>query len=215
MSIGFESGGSEDSPDSNSESNQASLFAGYSVVNAANLEIQRDLEEWSQIAASNVEQAQKLPAESPLGLRILSNARLIATISEDILFEPENFRGVRDLAGSLQAAATVIDRDDHLYLDYLATAPWNVTRNSPLCVRESATALVVELVKESVGSGYKGRIIVNAVAGSSSFYERIGFVATGFGSVGAPEMELTSEAAKRLLVKYGVGAVDLKPIQIC
>lgn len=58
---------------------------------------------------------------------------------------------------------------------------------------------MVELVEESISSGYEGRIIVNAVAGSPPFYERISFVATGEGSASAPEMELSPEAARALL----------------
>ncbi len=52
LSTGFESGGSENFPNSNWESSQPSLFAGYYVVNGANEVVQRNLEEWSQVAAS-------------------------------------------------------------------------------------------------------------------------------------------------------------------
>ncbi len=171
----------------------------FSVVNRADYAVLRDLEEWSQVAAELVNQAQTLLADSPLRLRIQSNAALVSMIHDDVLFEPDTFRGVRDRAGNLQAAAVVTDRGDHLYLDYLTTAPWNIMRNSPRSVREAATALVLELVQESMRNGDFGRIIANAVSGSSSFYERIGFVRTGFGSDAAPEVELTPEAASSLL----------------
>jgi hypothetical protein len=173
----------------------------FSVVNRAGYAVLRDLEEWSQVAAELVNQAQTLPADSPLRIRIQSNAALISMISDDVLFEPDSFRGVRDTDGNLQAAAVVTDRGDHLYLDYLATAPWNLMRNSPRSVREAATALVVELVKESMRNGYFGRIIADAVSGSSSFYERIGFVRTGFSSAAVPQMELIPQAASSLLRK--------------
>ena len=171
----------------------------FSFVNQADFDVQRDIAQWSQVAAELLNSAQILPTQEPIRIRIQLNAALISTISDDILFEPESFRGVRDLAGNLQAAAIVINREDHLYLNYIATAPWNITRNSPRSVRNAATALVVELVKESMRNGCKGRIIADAVSGSSSFYERIGFVRTGFGSDAAPEMELTSETASLLL----------------
>lgn len=92
MSTGFESGGSsENSPDSNWESSQRSLFANYSVVSGASSAVRRDLEEWTEVAARNIEQAQTLLPEDPLRGRILSNARLLSTLCEDILFEERKF----------------------------------------------------------------------------------------------------------------------------
>lgn len=171
----------------------------FSVVNQANSVVYRDLAEWSQIATELVNQVQTMPIDLQLRIRIQSNAALISMISDEILFEPDSFRGVRDTDSNLQAAAVVTDRQDHLYLDYIATAPWNILKNSPRSVRNAATALIVELVLESTSKGYFGRIIADAVSGSASFYETIGFVRTGFGSNAAPEMELTPEQASLLL----------------
>ncbi len=125
-------------------------------------------------------------------------------ICEDILFEPESFRGVRDLADNLQAAAIVCVMSEHLYLYYIITAPWNVVRISIKSVRDAGKALMVELVKESFSSGYEGRIILNALSGAISFYEVSGFVFTGEGSVAAPEMELTPEAAREFLRRHNL-----------
>lgn len=97
--------------------------------------------------------------------------------------------------------AIVTARQDHLYLDYIATAPWNILKNTPRSVRNAATALIVELVQESMSKGYFGRIIADAVSGSASFYETIGFVRTGFGSNAAPEMELTPPEQASLLLR--------------
>lgn len=203
LSTGFESSGSsENSPDFNREPERSSLFANYSVVSVADGAVQRDLEEWTEVAARNIEQAQTLLPEDPLRGRILSNARLLSTLCEDILFDPESFRGVRDNGGNLQAAAIVGDMSDHLYLYDIITAPWNVVRTSPKSVRDAGKTLMLELVKESISSGYEGRIMLNALPGAISFYEEAGFVFTGEGSQGAPEMELTPLAAREFFRRY-------------
>ncbi len=73
----------------------------FSVVNQADSTVHRDLEEWSRVAAKLVNQA--VENDSPLQSRIEANARLISLIQEDAVSTPENFRGVRDFSGSLQA----------------------------------------------------------------------------------------------------------------
>jgi len=89
-----------------------------------------------------------------------------------------------------------------LYLHYIATAPWNVTNDSPRSISDAGKALMVELVKESISNGHEGRIILNTLSGAISFYQTVGFVFTGEGSASAPEMELPPEAAKEFLRRY-------------
>jgi predicted acetyltransferase len=88
--------------------------------------------------------------------------------------------------------------DDHLYLDYIATAPWNLITTLPKYRKGAAKSLICSIVKESFDKGYNGRTIVD-VAGSAGFYQKMGFVETGAGSVNIPEMVLTSEAASKLI----------------
>lgn len=166
-------------------------------VNTADSSVRSDLEEWSRVSVSNVNQA--IENDSPLQSRIEANARLISLIQEDAVSTPENFRGVRDSNGSLQAGAIVTDMEDHLYVDYLATAPWNITGDELLSVRRAATRLMAQIVRESIDLGYEGQIVVDAVAESADFYRRMGFIETGESSASAPEMVLTPEAARDFL----------------
>lgn len=101
----------------------------FSVVNQADSTVHRDLEEWSQVAAKLVNQA--VENNSPLQSRIEANARLISLIQEDAVSTPENFRGVPDSSENLQAGAIVSNMGDRLYVDFIATAPWNITGNEP------------------------------------------------------------------------------------
>lgn len=169
----------------------------FSAVNQANSAVHRDLAEWNQVAAQLVDRA--VESNSPLIRQIEANARLISLIQSDALSTPENFRGVRDLKGNLQAGAVVTDMDDYLYVDYMATAPWNIVRDSPRAVRKAATMLMAQIVRESTERGYRGQIIVDAVGGTADFYRTMGFVETEEGSASAPEMVLTPEAARDFL----------------
>ncbi|WP_052672547.1 GNAT family protein [Aliterella atlantica] len=169
----------------------------FSVVNQANSVVHRDLQQWSQIATASVNQA--IENDSPLRRRIEVNANVISDLLLEALVSPEDFRGVRDDRGNLQAGAIVIDMDDHLFVEYLVTAPWNVTQDSPLSVKKAATALMAQLALESDTNGHFGRILLYAIPDAIEFYQKIGFIETGEGSPNAPEMELTIAAARRLI----------------
>ena len=162
----------------------------FSVVNQADSSVYRDLEEWSRVAAEN---------NSPLRGRIEVNAKMISLIQEGALLQAEDFRGIRDRALELQAGAIVTDMGDRLYVDFIATAPWNITRDSPRAVRKAATMLMAHIVTESIDKGYEGRIIVDAVGGTADFYQRMGFIETEQGAASTPEMALTPEAARDFL----------------
>lgn len=167
------------------------------VVNQANSVVHRDLEQWSLFATESVNQA--IENDSPLRRRIEVNANVISDMLLEALVSPEDFRGVRDDQGNLQAGAIVIDMDDHLFVEYLVTAPWNVTQDSPLSVKKAATALMAQLALESDTNGHFGRILLYAIPDAIEFYQKIGFIETGEGSPNAPEMELTIAAARRLI----------------
>lgn len=168
----------------------------FDFINTADDRVRSDLEEWSTVAANNVKQA--IENDSPLRGRIEANARLISLIQEGALLQAEDFRGVRR-AGNLQAGAIVTDLGECLYVDFLVTAPWNITEDSPKSVRRAATMLMALIVRESRDQGYEGRIMVDAVGGTAEFYRRMGFIETEFSSTLAPEMVLTPEAARDFL----------------
>ncbi len=169
----------------------------FSFVDRADNAIYQELAEWSQAAATNVNQA--VENNSPLRSRIEANARLISLIEESALLQPEDFRGARDRTGNLQAAVIVTDLGEYLYVDFLATAPWNITGDEPKSVKRAATMLMAQIIRESIDKGYGGRIVVDAVGGTADFYRRIGFIETQQGSAIAPEMVLAPEAARDFL----------------
>ncbi|KJH71414.1 GNAT family protein [Aliterella atlantica] len=169
----------------------------FSIVNQANSAVRRDLQQWSQIATESVERA--IGNDSPLQRRIEVNANVISDLLLEALVSPEDFRGVRDDRGNLQAGAIVIDMADHLFVEYIVTAPWNITQDSPLSVNKAATALMSLLALESDRNGHFGRILLYALPDAIEFYQKIGFIETGEGSPNAPELELTIAAARRLL----------------
>lgn len=169
----------------------------FSVVNLADEAVLRDLEEWSRVANSNVSRATY--DDSQERDTIQANAGMIALILEGALLQPEDFRGVRDRAGNLQAGAIVTDMSECLYVDFMASAPWNITGDEPRAVRRAATMLMAFIVRESINKGYCGRIVVDAIGGAADFYRRMGFIETEAGSTITPEMALAPEAAQNFL----------------
>jgi hypothetical protein len=165
------------------------------AIDRADPHIHDELREWLVVATINLN-----PQTDDLELlrRLQINARIIFLIQETALLQPEDFRGVRDDNRDLQAGAIVSEMDDHLYLDYIATAPWNLIATLPRYSKGAAKSLIRSISSESFDRGYNGRIIVD-VAGSAGFYKKMGFVETGEGSANIPEMVLTTEAAKKLI----------------
>jgi hypothetical protein len=169
----------------------------FSFVDRAGYTIHQELEEWSRVANSNVCRA--IEEDSPRRDRIQANAGMIALIQEEALLQAESFRGMRDRAGNLQAGAIVTDLGEYLYVDFLASAPWNIIGDSLLSVRRAATILMAQIVRESIEKGYGGRVVVDAVGGTADFYRRMGFIETEAGSAITPEMALSPEAARDFL----------------
>lgn len=164
-------------------------------IERANPNVHNELSEWLVAATINL----NLQTDEPeLQTRLQINARIVFLIQETALLQPEDFRGVIDDLGNLQAGAIVTEIDDSLYLDYIATAPWNLRPTLPKYCQGAASSLIRSIVRESLDRGYNGRIIVD-VTGSIGFYQKMGFVDTGRGSDNIPEMLLTSEAAQKLI----------------
>lgn len=101
---------------------------------------------------------------------------------------------MRDLAGRLQAAAIVHQRSNYLEVDLIATAPWNIWQNQPQSIKGAGTALMEELVKESIDLGFVGRLKLYAIPSAKQFYEKIALEETLEG-----DWELTPQAAQIFL----------------
>ena len=116
-----------------------------------------------------------------------------------------NFRGVEDSQGLLQAAAIIqiqpIDIEGQrltgLAIESLTNAPWNIIEHDqPETRKGSATSLIEELVKESRNRGFSGIVKAITIPRAKPFYRKIGFVETN----GSGEMVLTPEAAAVFLI---------------
>lgn len=148
---------------------------------------QKSIDEWNSIASKDPE--------------LSANFSVVKEIKKTA--KSSNFVGVKDSKGNLQAAATFMEEDDHLYLDYLATAPWNVKGKDSRAVKGAGTSAMEMLIKTSFAKGYGGRIKLDTLPGAKSFYEKIGFIVPN--PKGAPnEMELTPSAAMEFLNKRGM-----------
>ncbi len=165
------------------------------AIDRADPTVHSELRKWLVAATANLNSPTE---EFELRRRLEINARIVFLIQETALLQPEDFRGVRDDLGNLQAGAIVTAIDDSLYLDFIATAPWNLIPTLPKYCQGAASSLIRSIVSESLDRGYNGRIIVD-VTGSIEFYQKMGFVDTGQGSANIPgstELAMQNRIAK-------------------
>lgn len=134
------------------------------------------------------------------------NVLIAWEIHDKVNSNPETFRSVKDSKGNLQAAAIVFNKKDHISLEYLATAPWNLGGKDKRATRGAGAAAMKSIIAESIDKGHDGRVKLDALPGAIGFYEKVGFtkVKTKSGlNEGVISMELTPEAAKAFLAKTG------------
>lgn len=112
--------------------------------------------------------------------------------------EPENFRGFFDEAGNLQAAAIITKEKDHLYIDYLASAPWNVSGSDSRRTGGAGSEAIERIVRESVDSGRGGKVKLFSLRDAMPFYEKVGFVRDESRS---QKMTLHPDAAQAFLAR--------------
>ncbi len=166
----------------------------FNVVKSADAQVQHDIANWENKADDYVNEFFDREIERIYGTRFGENLAIISDIAENATVEPKTFRGVRDLAGRLQAAAIVHQRSNYLEVDLIATAPWNIWQNQPQSIKGAGTALMEELVKESIDLGFVGRLKLYAIPSARQFYEKIALEETLEG-----DWELTPQAAQIFL----------------
>jgi len=108
--------------------------------------------------------------------------------------------GIVDEAGNLQALASYRHKaSTGFVVEYLATAPWNVTQTDKRTVKGAGTQAIAAAVEKSNALGYKGAMTLAPLDNAVPFYKKLGFTqdaATG-------EMSLSSKDAQSLLKKLG------------
>lgn len=203
---GSERGGGD--PDSNLEAEQPSIFDSgeedttpppgvnvFTPVKVASASVREEVAEWNNKAREYLRDFFDGDIQHFQGTEFGDNIAKMAILLEKVLTEPENFRGVRDVQGRLQAGAIVEEDFDYLSVETFTNAPWNVLGNQPEPLKGAATSLMEELVNESKELGFEGRLKLYSTQRAKQFYVDIGFVETDI----PREMELTPEAAEEFL----------------
>lgn len=172
----------------------------FDFVKGTDARVQQDLANWENKIDDYLSEFFDNEVERVYGTRFGDNIAIISDIAENATAEPETFRGVRDREGRLQAAAIVHQQSDHLEVDLLATAPWNIFPNQPESLKGAGTALMAELVKESLDLGFGGRLKLYAIPRAKQFYEKLGLEETAQG-----DWEFSPSRAERFLERQERG----------
>jgi len=134
-------------------------------------------------------------------IKRLNASRLIV---ESILLQRKdrNKVGIMDGEGRLQAAFKYATKKDHIYIDLLATSPWNITSDDPRKVKGAGTQAIVEAIKLSKKKGFGGRVSLTPLRDAEAFYEKLGFKPAK-NRIGY-EVEISPNDADALLKKLGM-----------
>ncbi len=107
---------------------------------------------------------------------------------------------LKDSKGNTQAMVAYNDADkDGIYIDYLVTAPWNISGDDPRTTKGAGTEAILGLIELSKKKGYGGKITLEALPRAVGFYEKLGFVQ----NEDDENMTLSPEKADQLLNKLG------------
>ncbi len=145
--------------------------------------------------------------------RIDDNRSIHQSVADAATYDETSVLAVKDKRGNLQSALAyelVPDYDDNgnelkgtkaLYVEYLATAPWNAARaNDDRVVSGAGARAIAEAVKEAEKVGAQ-KVQLTALDGAKPFYKRIGMSNDKYDSFF--ELELGTYKAKELVAKYG------------
>lgn len=121
-------------------------------------------------------------------------------------FTIDDFRGVVDERGILQAIAVIQDvelynegeRFPAIAIESICSAPWNVIEETQVQTRKGGpTSLIEEIAKESKLKQFGGVVKLFTIPRAKSRYAKIGFVDTD----GSGEMLLTEAASDEFLTR--------------
>jgi hypothetical protein len=117
-------------------------------------------------------------------------------------FAPDNFVGISDDDGNLQSTALIKKKEGHIYVDFLATAPWNLGNGGAKQVKGAGITAMEAIIQKSIDSGFKGQVRLESLPDAEAFYKKIGFKVAK-NAEGVREFRLSAAAAKDFLQKRG------------
>jgi hypothetical protein len=164
-------------------------------------EVQSRINDWS-LEITEMEEALKGATNKYSGVdpKTLSDSVYIAdSVRISARDGYSDFVGIKDANGNIQAAAQISKALKHTEIDYLATAPWNFTKDSR-AVKGAGTKAIIEVIKQDLKRGGEGDIRLYAMDKAVPFYEKLGFKPI---NKDKNRYRLSPEDANKLLEKFG------------
>ena len=138
----------------------------------------------------------KAPKSSTVdGDRVVAASTIYNDMKDSLKDKKNKAGGVKGEDGEMSAAYTYRAEKDHVYLDYLVTAPSNLLDGGK-GVKGAGSQAVKNVVQKSVESGFGGKVKLMALEDAIPFYKKLGFEPDEEGS---EYMTLSPQAAKKLL----------------
>lgn len=192
---GGSSGGASTSGNSDASSTPAPVFS-----RATPEEISR-IRDWESEFDQMEEAMQGAPNKySKTDMDLLGDSVYIADAVHSAFVNGDaKVLGVKDAKGNIQAAAVYDRMNNHVYIEYLATAPWNFSNDSR-AIKGAGTKAIIETIKMEKASNRPAEIRLYALDRAVPFYEKLGFKPY---KGNKHDLKLSAEDANKLLEKFG------------
>lgn len=144
-------------------------------IKGGNSKLKQQLQDWAEIADKKMIGVDTADEDiSQQDAINYDNKNVVEDIQYSISHNSSNIV-IRDNQNNLQSAAIYEEKKDHIYLEFLATAPWNLDNKDPRKVKGAGTAALEQLALKALKAGH-GKISLFSMRNAISYYKKIGFV---------------------------------------
>ena len=178
--------------------NANQILSNKEFKNIDNIETREKLNQWIKMNSDLKKLSKRRGVKDIDKERVQAATEVIESMIEMIGDKHNNFGGVVDGNGKLQAAYIYEEREKDYYIEYLASAPWNCLESHPDKKIGAGTSAMEALIKVAISKN-KGQIELESMRNAVPFYHKIGFKKQRGAAPDYPIMNLDKESAQKFL----------------
>ena len=181
-----------------SSANANQVLSNKEFKNIDNIETRKKLNQWIKMNSDLKKLSKRRGVKDIDKERVQAATEVIESMIEMIGNKHNNFGGVVDSNGKLQAAYIYEEREKDYYIEYLASAPWNCLESHPDKKTGAGTSAMEALIRVAISKN-KGQIELESMQNAVPFYYKIGFKKQRGAAPDYPIMNLDKESAQKFL----------------
>lgn len=153
----------------------------------------------NKIKAKLGKKLEVLGIDSSQKSRVEASAQILEALGDELSDPGGKFIGVKDKDGNLQALMQHDIVDGEFYVDYLATAPWNILSSHPNKKKGAGSAAIESAIQMSEKKSKNGVVELTALPDAVPFYKKVGFNELPPPGQPVPSMRLSAKKSKEFL----------------